>query len=528
MLLHRFSIQVGIIGLLLAALAVSAPSESGQRTREKDGGSSDLRGPWKATGDWVGDVFLEEERGTYSGEIVGERGGGILLFAKTGQRSYGGFWKESDLFGGIFEFTVSESGREIRGWLRVAPGARRRAGAEGSFRWYRPSEEVDGVRSVLRDVQVDVRFQDESLEKVLAYLASRSGVEIVLSPAVTQDRSESDLEVSIAIAGTSVETILNLLAGLEDLAWYVEGRRVIVTIPEDLQSRDETEPYQMTFPKVPREGFQVYTLSGGKDPRTPIVADDDLSLFLNGVLIFSDEDAIASNDDRFVRWEGTPITFHARPGDRLRIVLVDRVPGEWNLGPLYLHGATGKPVLLVERIGGASAPDVSPSRPTTWFDREFAIESEANRSRYVDDAGATHVYRLVECPGSGMTWMQAKRDAESQYLEGIRGHLATITSIDEDARVRSFVRGTSVRSEIFIGGFQPEPSREPDGNWQWVTGERWTFTDWADGQPDDAFGNGAGEDYLSLWDACDFHWNDIGGDEVKQYYLVEFDDIRDE
>ena len=31
-------------------------------------------------------------------------------------------------------------------------------------------------------------------------------------------------------------------------------------------------------------------------------------------------------------------------------------------------------------------------------------------------------------------------------------------------------------------------STEPDGGWQWVTGEPWSYTDWFSGEPDDIAG----------------------------------------
>ena len=56
-------------------------------------------------------------------------------------------------------------------------------------------------------------------------------------------------------------------------------------------------------------------------------------------------------------------------------------------------------------------------------------------------------------------------------------------------------------------GFQPPGAGgEPAGNWQWVTGETWSFTNWTGGEPNDGGGN---EDSLAFaFFAADGTWND--------------------
>ena len=86
-----------------------------------------------------------------------------------------------------------------------------------------------------------------------------------------------------------------------------------------------------------------------------------------------------------------------------------------------------------------------------------------------------------------MTWFQATADAES-----IGGHLATITS---QAEWTEMLATPGFRSALWLGGWQPNGGQnEPDGGWEWVTGEAWGQVDgWApvgDGyEPNNAGGN---------------------------------------
>jgi hypothetical protein len=117
---------------------------------------------------------------------------------------------------------------------------------------------------------------------------------------------------------------------------------------------DFPELYVKKFPEKPAPGYQVYTLSGGEDPKTPIVADDDVTVRLNGEMIFADNAGWACPDDRGGKWKGAPITFHAKPDDKITLVLYDLVGDEWGLGPVYLHRGDGKHAVLQPRTEGQS------------------------------------------------------------------------------------------------------------------------------------------------------------------------------
>lgn len=98
-----------------------------------------------------------------------------------------------------------------------------------------------------------------------------------------------------------------------------------------------------------------------------------------------------------------------------------------------------------------------------------------------------HAYEVVA--GFNQDWNWAKTQAESRTFRGVFGTLAAITSAEENAFILGLqddfnalpVHGYS------IGGFQPDGSPEPGGNWQWVTGEAWDYENWAQGEPNNRF-----------------------------------------
>jgi hypothetical protein len=111
-----------------------------------------------------------------------------------------------------------------------------------------------------------------------------------------------------------------------------------------------------------------------------------------------------------------------------------------------------------------------------------------------------------------LNWYDAEAIAEASVFLGYHGYLATITSQGEtDFIVSNFPGGY-----CWLGGFQPPGSPEPDGGWQWVTGESWgPYTNWAVGEP-----SNMGEDGLILWP--DGTWNDGYRAGANGWYIVEY------
>lgn len=135
--------------------------------------------------------------------------------------------------------------------------------------------------------------------------------------------------------------------------------------------------------------------------------------------------------------------------------------------------------------------------------------------------------------GADIDWVQAKLEAENRG-----GYLATITSAAEgnfivssvisDPFWQADIRGAGF-TDLFgpwLGGFQPAGSPEPGGNWQWVTGESFSPTFWAAGEPN----NINGEMHLHLYGKAGAKvntWNDYangnpsGGGNIRSF-VVEY------
>ena len=141
----------------------------------------------------------------------------------------------------------------------------------------------------------------------------------------------------------------------------------------------------------------------------------------------------------------------------------------------------------------------------------------------IEDGGNGHFYEAISVPEQ-LLWDDAKTAAE---LKG--GYLATITSAEENEFIFTLIDdpifltvGGSNAQGPWLGGFQPAGSPEPAGNWQWVTGESFTYTSWAQYEPSNA---GMGEDKLSFNSFTPntraSNWNDVPSDSLQFGYVIE-------
>lgn len=141
-----------------------------------------------------------------------------------------------------------------------------------------------------------------------------------------------------------------------------------------------------------------------------------------------------------------------------------------------------------------------------------------------DVNGIIHTYQAVISPGT--TWIQAR---DAAIAKG--GHLATITSTDENDLVFSNIQNTSYwsicRGNIFgpwLGGYQPSGSNNSSSGWAWVTGEKWEYTNWSPEEPNDYMGE---EDKLFFYaNNCipSSTWGDHRNDgDGNAAYIIEWE-----
>lgn len=147
----------------------------------------------------------------------------------------------------------------------------------------------------------------------------------------------------------------------------------------------------------------------------------------------------------------------------------------------------------------------------------------------VASGGNDHYYQLVIVP-TGITWLDASTAAQAAG-----GYLATLTSASENTFVYNiasqdnsawFIDTPANGLGPWLGGYQSPASIEPSGGWNWVTGEAWSYTNWASGEPSNYAGI---EDRLQLFGSQTLKaatWNDLpsGGnaDGPAHAYVVEY------
>jgi len=113
-------------------------------------------------------------------------------------------------------------------------------------------------------------------------------------------------------------------------------------------------------------------------------------------------------------------------------------------------------------------------------------------------------YELIS---GSFTWTQAKADAEARG-----GYLASITSQAELDKINTLVPGFD--QNTWLGG----TDAGSEGQWRWVSGESWGFTNWGPGQPNNGGAGGSQQNYL--W-AVNGTWDDFDDISIPQGYLLE-------
>ena len=111
---------------------------------------------------------------------------------------------------------------------------------------------------------------------------------------------------------------------------------------------------------------------------------------------------------------------------------------------------------------------------------------------WVTNPANGHLYKIV----SGETWEESESNAVAQGA-----HLVTINDEDEQIWLVS-----TFGSEEYRIGFT---DKNQEGLWEWVSGEASTYTNWADGEPNNHGGNGEDEDYAVMNADLSGRWNDI-------------------
>ncbi len=123
-----------------------------------------------------------------------------------------------------------------------------------------------------------------------------------------------------------------------------------------------------------------------------------------------------------------------------------------------------------------------------------------------------HYYELIE---NSSTWYSARDAAAGMSYNGMQGHLATITSSEENDFVVNAWPNLEADYQFWIGG----TDEASEGVWRWITGEAWSNTYWNSGEPNNS---DDGENCLDYKNVEGLGWNDASCDSQFSY-LVEYE-----
>lgn len=127
----------------------------------------------------------------------------------------------------------------------------------------------------------------------------------------------------------------------------------------------------------------------------------------------------------------------------------------------------------------------------------------------ISTGGNGHVYQYVR---SRMRWTEAKLAAEKLSVNGMRGHLAAITSKAENDFIVKLKKQGDLRAWI---GLRYDRKQK---QFNWVTGEKVDYVNWNKGEPNHL----RGEDFVEMFASA--RWNDnTDGYRFNQGFIVEFE-----
>ena len=138
----------------------------------------------------------------------------------------------------------------------------------------------------------------------------------------------------------------------------------------------------------------------------------------------------------------------------------------------------------------------------------FSIQYSINAIEVKEYNDHVYVVYNYEIP-----WREAYKYCE---LQG--GHLVTINSSGEQKFVIDLLKSTNSRKYLWLGAMDVYS----EGKWKWITGDAFSYSNWADGEPNDS----NDEDYLMLyrdsgkWNDCKDGYSDFSD---SYCFICEFE-----
>ncbi|NKL63975.1 hypothetical protein GFM09_32855 [Rhizobium leguminosarum bv. viciae] len=240
--------------------------------------------------------------------------------------------------------------------------------------------------------------------------------------------------------------------------------------------------------------------------------------------------------EHYVKNLAKPITVYAISDvDENFIALSRRRSAAFIRKPAFLAGLA----ILTIVAFGASVFVLTQQRTPEWAQRAYkkdeSVQGKSERDilanfDLVTEGHFGHSrYLVIRTWGASMASLL-------DLAAGLKGHLATITSAEENEFVYNLtlekpghwvvqdVDGEPQSSGPMIGLMQHDGAKEPDGGWHWVDGEPLSYTAWARYQP----GNSGGHQNIAQFRADGREpkptWDDI--DPAQDAAVIEIEDTQ--
>jgi len=91
--------------------------------------------------------------------------------------------------------------------------------------------------AVLDDRLVNVEFKEKPLAEILGFFTEFTGVNLVVSPILREEKDESDLQVTLKLQRISVKSVLEIILDLKGLAAVYRHGVIIITTPKDARGK---------------------------------------------------------------------------------------------------------------------------------------------------------------------------------------------------------------------------------------------------------------------------------------------------
>lgn len=145
----------------------------------------------------------------------------------------------------------------------------------------------------------------------------------------------------------------------------------------------------------------------------------------------------------------------------------------------------------------------------------FTVE----QPEYIPVKTASYDGRTYALYDDTLSWSSARR-----LCERLGGHLVTITSQEENAFVQELVQA-GAHDRYWLGAHNDSPWDYQNSSYayEWVTGEAFSYADWADGEPNGSGTDAQTEHFAHMVKTCSSQWNDTYNTDKSNGFICEIE-----